>query len=235
MSANSPFVYYVAGSVLDAVPKKDVFVTGATGYLGRHLLPRLAARGHRVRALVRPGSETKLPTGVAQTVVADVFDARSYAEAISEGATLVHLVGVARPNPFMARAFLGIDLASVRAALKAAVQAQAAHFVYVSVAQPAPVMRAYVAARRAAETLIRASGLPTTILRPWYVLGPGRRWPSLLLPVYWIFEQLPPTRETALRLRPVRLAEMIAALTHAVEHPARRFSLVETPALRAGY
>lgn len=226
--------YYAAARRLDAISKKDVFVTGATGYLGRHLLPPLAARGHRVHALVRPGSEAKLPSAV-QAIVGDVFDPGSYAASIPRGATLVHLVGVARPNPFKARAFLEVDLASVRVALGAAQQARVAHFVYVSVAQPAPVMRAFVAARRAAETLIRASGLPTTVLRPWYVLGPGRRWPLLLLPAYWMFERLPSTRETALRLRPVRLAEMIAALVYAVEHPAARFDLVETPALRAAH
>jgi uncharacterized protein YbjT (DUF2867 family) len=39
---------------------RQVFVTGGTGYLGGALLPALLARGHRVRALVRPGSEAKL-------------------------------------------------------------------------------------------------------------------------------------------------------------------------------
>jgi uncharacterized protein YbjT (DUF2867 family) len=40
-----------------------VFVTGGTGYLGRALIPRLVARGHRVRALTRPASAHRLPAG----------------------------------------------------------------------------------------------------------------------------------------------------------------------------
>ncbi|MCH7666681.1 MAG: NmrA family NAD(P)-binding protein [Acidobacteria bacterium] len=35
----------------------SVFVSGGTGYLGRHLIPALSRRGHKVRILVRPGSE----------------------------------------------------------------------------------------------------------------------------------------------------------------------------------
>ncbi|HSD40612.1 MAG TPA: hypothetical protein VLD36_01990 [Burkholderiales bacterium] len=59
--------------------------------------------------------------------------------------------------------------------MTAASAAGVRHFVYLSVAQPAPVMHAYIAARAAAETRLRASGLDAPILRPWYVLGRGHR------------------------------------------------------------
>ncbi|HEV2721249.1 MAG TPA: NmrA family NAD(P)-binding protein, partial [Thermoanaerobaculia bacterium] len=41
----------------------NVFVTGGTGYIGQRLIPELLDRGHAVRALVRDGSERKLPAG----------------------------------------------------------------------------------------------------------------------------------------------------------------------------
>jgi len=40
-----------------------VFVAGGTGYVRRPLIARLLDRGHRLRALVRPGSEVRLPPG----------------------------------------------------------------------------------------------------------------------------------------------------------------------------
>ena len=43
--------------------RHHVFITGATGYIGRALVPALLARGHAVRALVRPGSEGNAPAG----------------------------------------------------------------------------------------------------------------------------------------------------------------------------
>ncbi|HEU0013763.1 MAG TPA: NAD(P)H-binding protein, partial [Longimicrobium sp.] len=126
-----------------------------------------------------------------------------------------------------------VDLASVAEALAAAKQAQARHFVYVSVAHPAPVMRTYVAARREAEELVRASGIPATILRPWYVLGPGHRWPLLLLPAYALASLFPGSRETARRLGLVTRARMVRALADSVEHPAAPLRVLGVPDIRA--
>jgi len=42
---------------------KNIFVTGGTGFLGQALIRELLGQGHTARALVRPGSESKLPSG----------------------------------------------------------------------------------------------------------------------------------------------------------------------------
>jgi uncharacterized protein YbjT (DUF2867 family) len=52
---------------------RRVFITGGTGYLGRALAARLLERGHEVRALVRRGSESKLPRG-CEAVTGDPLD-----------------------------------------------------------------------------------------------------------------------------------------------------------------
>jgi uncharacterized protein YbjT (DUF2867 family) len=214
------------------VSTKTVFVTGATGYMGRALIPRLLARGHRVVALARRGSESRLAGG-AEAVTGVALDASTYLGRVPEGAAFVHLVGVSHPSPAKAAQFLSVDLASLEASLEAARHASASHFVYLSVAQPAPAMKAYQAARAEGEALLRASGLNSTFLRPWYVLGEGHRWPYLLLPLYALFERLPPTREGALRLGLVTLSRMTAALVLAVENPPRGVRVVAVPEIRA--
>ena len=210
----------------------EIFLTGGTGYIGRRLIPLLVTRGHGVRALVRPGSETKLPTG-AEPITGDALDAASFAGRVPPADTFIQLVGVAHPSPAKAALFRSVDLASARASIEAAARAGVAHFVYVSVARPAPVMKAYQAARAEAEDALRSRGLDATILRPWYVLGPGHRWPLSLLPLYEIARWIPSVREGANRLRPVRLENVLAALVHAVENPAGGVRILETPELRA--
>jgi len=71
-----------------------------------------------------------------------------------------------------------------------------------------------------------------TILRPWYVLGPGHRWPIVLIPVYKILEWLPSTRESARRLGMVTVDQMLAALVLAVEKPASALRIMEVPEIR---
>ena len=209
-----------------------VFVTGATGYLGRSLSQALIDRGHTVHGLTRPRSNASLRDGV-HPVVGDALSAASYVGSVPPADTVVHLVGTPKPDPSKVAEFRAIDLASLDAALVAAHTAGVKHFVYVSVAQPAPVMRAYVEARKLGEALIRNSGLNATVLRPWYVIGPGRRWPLLFEPLYKIAAYVPAWRDTAERLGLVTLEQMTAALVHAVEHPALGVRVVEVPTIRS--
>jgi uncharacterized protein YbjT (DUF2867 family) len=209
-----------------------VFVTGGTGYIGRALIDALRERGYRTHALVRPGSESKLPRATLP-VIGDALDASTFASAIEPGMTLVHLVGTPHPSPTKAAEFRRVDLTSIRATTAAAERAGVRHLIYVSVAHPAPVMRAYIAAREEGERLVEASGIPATILRPWYILGPGHRWPYLLVPVYAALRCIPATRESAERLGLVTRATMISALVRAVETPpARGVRIVEVPEIR---
>lgn len=217
---------------LQSVTPRRVFVTGGTGYMGSCLIPLLLQRGHAVQALVRAGSEHKLPAHCTP-VVADALTQGSYVEAVHGADTLVHLIGVAHPSPAKAAQFRSIDQVSTEVALHAAQAAGVRHMVYLSVAQPAAMMRDYVAVWAHCETLIRNSGIAATFLRPWYVLGPGHRWPYVLLPFYWLCERLPFTRNGAQRLGLVTLEQMLNALVWAVEHPADSARVLDVPAIRA--
>jgi uncharacterized protein YbjT (DUF2867 family) len=208
-----------------------VFAAGGTGYIGRVAVEALFKRGHSIHALVRPGSERKLPSGVI-AVSGNALAKETFAASISPCDTFLQLVGVAHPSPSKAREFREIDLASAKASGAAAREAGIAHFVYLSVAQPAPAMKAYVAARAEAEAFLRSTGMNATFLRPWYVLGPGHRWPALLRPGYWLAERLPATRETARRLGLVTLRQMVAAIVRAIESPAVGIRVVEVPEIR---
>ncbi len=208
-----------------------VFVAGGTGYMGRALLPKLMSQGHCIRALVRPGSERKLPPG-CEAVIGNALDAASFRDYAAGTDAWIHLVGASHPAPWKADEFRAVDLASARAALDAAAAAGVRHLIYVSVAQPAPVMKAYIAVRVECESLIRAAGLNATFLRPWYVLGPGHRWAAALRPFYWLFEQLPATRDAARRLGLVTLGQMVDALVWAVNNPTQGVRILNVEEMR---
>jgi len=211
-----------------------VFVTGATGYIGRHLTAALLARGHRVRALVRPESAGRVAAGVT-TVVGNALDASTFAPAVILSDTIVHLVGTPHPSPSKAAEFRRVDVRSILASIEATRRAGVAHLVYVSVAHPAPVMHAYIEARSEGERAIAEAGLTATILRPWYVLGPGHRWPYLLVPFYAVARLIPSKRESARRLGLVTFSQMVNALVRSIENPPSpgQIRILEVPDIQS--
>ena len=214
--------------------RRSVFVTGGTGYIGQRLIAALVLRGHHVRAMARPDSVHRLPS-TCQSVVGDVLDVEQLRVAFRDGETLVQLVGTSHPGPAKAALFRAVDLVSAKASVDAAVSAGVSHLVYVSVAHPAPVMHAYVSVRVEAESHLRASRVPHTVLRPWYVLGPGHQWPHALRPLYALAGLVPAWRDSARRLGLVTVSEMVWALVSSIESGPPSSSaprVLEVPAIR---
>lgn len=214
--------------------RHNVFLTGGTGYIGTALAGELVKRGHRVRVLVRPGSERKVPDG-CELVRGDALRAETYAHQVGPSDTFVHLVGVAHPNPKKAAEFHSIDLQSCLQAVQAAKSAGVRQFVYLSVARPAPLMLEYQTARAQGEQLIIQSGLAATFVRPWYVLGPGHRWPTALIPLYALARLYPGTRAGAERLALVTLAQMVRTLVWTVENPTDGVRVLEPRQIKRGF
>ena len=200
--------------------------------MGRRLIPLLASRGHKITALVREGS---FPPPQATKFVANPLVRRSYTSAIPPSDTFIHLIGTPHPSPAKAKQFREVDLLSVKVAIEAAHSAGVRHFIYLSVAQPAPMMKAFLAVRAEGEAMIRDSGIPATFLRPWYVLGPGHRWPYFLLPFYSICERLPVSRAGARRLGLVNISQMSNALIWSVENPPNEVRILDVPQIRELY
>jgi uncharacterized protein YbjT (DUF2867 family) len=206
-----------------------VLVAGGTGYLGRAMVPGLVADGVRVAMLVRSAASV-VPAG-CERVVADPLRAESYRHEAAD--TLLLLVGTRRPAPWKRAQFEAVDFAAGAAAAAALRERPARHVVYLSVAHPAPAMRAYWRVRERVEALLAATGVPATFLRPWYVLGPGHRWAYGLLPLYALCERLPATRTTARRLGLLTLRDMLGALRRAIDEPPPAGArVIEVPEIR---
>lgn len=213
------------------MPSQRLFMTGGTGYLGSRLTPLLLERGYPVTVLVRLGSTANVPRGI-QVVTGNPLDAASLEEHLRPGDIVVQLVGVPKPAPWKGAQFKAVDRLSGLASIEAAREVGVSHFLYVSVAHPAPIMQDYIAVRCECEEQLRASGLPATILRPWYILGPGHWWPLALHPLYRLMERLPSTKQAAERLGFVTIQQMLHALVWAVEHPPDRIRIIEVPEIR---
>ena len=148
-----------------------VLVTGASGFVGRHVVAALRAAGIPVRAMVRDPARAQ-GLGAHEMAVADVTDPRSVAEAARGCRAVIHLVAIRRP--WRERTFQRITVDGTRHVLEAARQAGAERFVYVSALGAGdPPRTQYMRAKHEAERLVREGGLPWVILRPSFIVGPG--------------------------------------------------------------
>lgn len=212
---------------------KTVFITGATGYIGKRLTKQLLLRGHNVIALVRKGSEQKVVAG-ATIFTADPFDPGSFQSLIPKGSVFVQLLGVSHPSPKKAQQFKEVDLRSIKASADAAANAQVSHFIYISVAMtPSKIMAAYQSVRKEGEEYCERKELNCTFIRPWYVLGPGHYWPVILLPLYGIAELVPVWRPKARSMALVTINQILRALITSVETDPQPHRITEIRQIRS--
>jgi len=212
--------------------KQEIFIVGGTGYIGKRFISQLLERGHPVTALVRKGSENKVPKG-ARVVIGNPFDANNFTGSIPPNAVFVQLLGVAHPSPKKAASFISIDLASAKSSAEAAGRARISHIIYISVAmEPSSVMQAYQEVRRQGERLFRETNIPYTYIRPWYVLGPGHYWPIILLPFYAIATLIPSLQKKARAFGLVTIKQVLNTLINAAEKIPQEIQIVEIAGIR---
>jgi nucleoside-diphosphate-sugar epimerase len=148
-----------------------IALTGATGFVGQALLPRLVSSGHDVRSLTR----RPMPDDDRVTwIMGDLLDPLSLRK-LCEGCDLVlHLAGVikgVRKEDF----FKG-NVEGTGYLVLAASQMKVKRFVYVSsLAARAPHLSDYAETNAQAESLVAASNMSWSIIRPCAVYGPGDR------------------------------------------------------------
>jgi NADH dehydrogenase len=146
-----------------------IAVTGASGFIGRHLVPQLVSAGHEVSALIHDRPPRFGATEVAVTR-GDVRSAEALRAVVDGCSALVHLAPGLAQTPDLEDVIVAGTDAVVRAATDAGVE----RAVVVSCLGAQAASRfPFYAAKWKAEQLVRGSGLPYVILRPSLVLGPG--------------------------------------------------------------
>ena len=145
-----------------------VLVTGAAGFIGRRVVPRLVARGDEVVALVHR-ARSVAPSDRLVVVEGSVTDAAAVARAGDGCAAIVHLAASGAADAALVHA---VNVDGTRNVLAAARAAGGARVVFTSSISALRERRGpYGETKRAAEEAIRASGLPWVILRPSLVYG----------------------------------------------------------------
>jgi UDP-glucose 4-epimerase len=165
---------------------KNVLVTGASGFIGRHLVASLPPSEFRITAVV--GQSAPIATPVAEVIALDLSRPVNWTPLIEGADAIIHLAGIAHRRSVDSAAYDFVNVNQTTALATAAARCKVERFVFVSsiAAQVGPAADGviketdqpkpadlYGRSKLTAEDAIRAAGVPFTIFRPVIVYGAG--------------------------------------------------------------
>lgn len=198
-----------------------VFVTGATGFVGRAVVQALRTDGHVVRCLVRRGSENALRGFEAiERVEGDVRSRHTLEDAITGCDVVIHLVGIIRESPARGITFDHVHVDGTINVLDVARDAGVRRFIHMSALGTRPGARSrYHQTKWTAEEAVRSSPLPSTIFRPSIIYGRGDGFVSMLAGMVRRLPVVPVIGKGQQRLQPIPVEQVAEALARAVTRP----------------
>ena len=198
-----------------------VFITGATGFVGKHMAKSMIDCGHQLKCLSMgaegPDADYLRELG-AEIVTGNILDASSVAAAAAGAEVVVHLVGII----FQRRGatFEQIHVSGTMNALAAASVAGARQYIHMSALGTGPdADSAYFQTKWTAEEWVRASGLDYTIFRPSTIVGPGGEFINMLLGQVRRTPFVPVIGNGNYRMQPVSVFDVAACFTNCINNP----------------
>ena len=193
-----------------------VLVFGASGYIGSHLVPRLVAAGHEVRATSR-NAESLTGRGweAVETVSADALDPASLDQALAGVEVAYYLVhSMAAGSDFATR-----DRRAARNFRRAAERAGVRRIVYLGGLQPGSDQSEHLASREETGEILRDGSIPVTELRAGIIVGAGSAAFEVIRDLAFHLRVMVTPRWVRSRTQPIALDDLLAYLVGVLDEP----------------
>ena len=190
-----------------------ILVTGANGFVGRHVVRELAGAGERVRALVRDTKGAAALEGVdCELAVGDVTDEAAVAAACNGCDAVVHLVAIIHGRPADFERVIAGGARNVAAAARDTGVRRIVLMSALGVSEGTKDTVPYYRAKWAAERTVAESGIPHTILRPSFVFGSDGGALPRFLRIARLSPVTPVIGSGAQRLQPIWVDDLARAV-----------------------
>lgn len=193
----------------------EIFLTGATGFVGRHLVPALIGEGHHLRCLVRSAEKAdSLRALGCEVVLGDLLDPPDWEDSLRETELILHLAALHRGTPSLIRRTNSEGTAHL---VRAALMHNARKILYLSTVTAANRPSwPYAHSVWLAERLIQESSLSFTILRCSVIIGPGDPFLGGILRMAQSWPVVPVIGSGKTRFQPLGVHDVVQCILRAI-------------------
>ena len=196
-----------------------IFVTGGTGFVGKHLCRELLARGHSLKLLVH--RRVGVPENNVLQVEGDVLSTDSILSAMSGCDAVIHLVGIIREFPSKGITFQKLHYEATANVVDMAVRAGIHRYLHMSALGVRPgAVSAYHRSKYEAEQHVRTSPLRFTLFRPSVIFGPEDAFINQLASLVRILPAVPVIGDGKYRMQPIHADDVARCFAMALEDDA---------------
>lgn len=200
-----------------------VFLTGGTGYVGSRILQNLLSAGHEVSALVRPGSESKLPVDSQKVTVVhgDVLNKSSFLEALGRCDAVIHLIGIIRKFPGKGVTFEKFHIQATHNMIAAAKEHGIKRYIHMSALgarKDSP--SGYFSTKARAEELVVSCRLDYTIFKPSIIYGENDDFINYFAGIMKTFHVIPIIGKGTYRMQPIAVQDIGDLFVQSLTTPA---------------
>ena len=193
----------------------NVLVTGASGFIGRQLVPSLLSSGHRVRALVRDADRYEPPDGVS-TFEGDLLEGGTFEDALTDVDVVYYLIhSMGAGSGFASR-----DRNAARNLSEAASAAGVSRVVYLSgLGVDSDALSAHLRSRHEVERVLSRGEFDLTVLRAAIIVGEGSASFRLVRQLSGRLPVMVTPRWVSTRVQPIAIVDVIEYLVSVLEIP----------------
>lgn len=200
--------------------KIKIFIFGASGFVGRNLIRKLAKANYQVKALVRTEEEKKfLEKMGAKTVMGDVLELNSFLDGLEERSIIFYLIhGLSRQK---AKAdLLDIEKKAVNNLVKAARIKKTLQIIHLTgIYFEEEKLSPHFLARKLTMGKIKNSGVPYTILRTSIIFGRGSISFEMIKNIILKIPLVPLFKWRKSKISPIHIEDIISALIKTIHNP----------------